>query len=134
MSEEKTEMSLVKKAFIFSLLSAFLVMGAISMKRALPIAKEERIYLAIKAYSPYKLQKRIGGLEILDTRYDTKEKPSSAEVMHRLDEVEGLWGKEHLVIENSTVLVYDENKTKTIAKIAIETKKERDFLKKFFGI
>ena len=134
MSEEKSEMSLVKKVFVTTLLGAFLFMGAISMKRALPEPKEERIYLAIKAYSPYKLQKRIGGLEILDTRYDTKEKPSSAEVMHRLDEVEGIWGKSHLKVENSTVIVMDENRTKSIANIEIKNKKERDFLKRFFGI
>ncbi len=47
------------------------------MKRAMPEPKEERIYLAIKEYSPYKLEKRVGGLEILNTKTDTKEKPSS---------------------------------------------------------
>lgn len=133
MSEEKNEMSLVKKVFVSTLLGGFLFMGVISLKRALPEPKEERIYLAIKEYSPYKLQKRIGGLEIVDTRTDTKEKPSSAEVMHRLDEVEGIWGKKHLKVENSTIFVMDENKT-TIAEIAIENKEERDFIKSFFGI
>ncbi len=123
----------VKKVLIFAFFSAFLVMGVLEMKRAMPAHKSERIYLAIKQYSPYKLQKRIGGLEIIDTRDDSKEKPSSAEVMLRLDEVEGLWGKEHLKVENSTVIVMDDNKS-TIAKIAIENKKERDFLKTFFGI
>ena len=133
MSEENKEMSLVKKVFIFSLLSAFLTMGILSMKRAMPEAKEERIYLAIKKYSPYKLEKRVGGLEILNTKTDTKEKPSSAEVMHRLDEVDKEWGKTHLLVENSTIIVLDDNKS-TIAEIAIETKKERDFIKSFFGL
>lgn len=133
MSEEKTEPSLIKKVLISAFLFAFLIMGVLSIKRALPEPKEERIYLAIKAYSPYKLQKRVGGLEILDTRDDTKEKPSSAEIMHRLDEVEQEWGKAHLRVENSTVIVLDTNKS-TIAEIAIETKKERDFIKTFFGI
>lgn len=133
MSEEKKEMSLVKKVFIFTLLAAFLTMGILSMKRAMPESKEERIYLAIKEYSPYKLEKRIGGLEILNTKTNTKEKPSSAEVMHRLDEVDKEWGKTHLLVENSTVIVLDDNKS-TIANIAIETKKERDFIKSFFGI
>ncbi len=123
----------VKKVLIFAFFSAFLVMGVLEMKRAMPAHKSERIYIAIKQYSPYKLQKRIGGLEIIDTRDDSKEKPSSAEVMLRLDEVEGLWGKKHLKVENSTVIVMDDNKS-TIAKIAIENKKERDFLKSFFGI
>ena len=123
----------VKKVLIFAFFSAFLIMGILEIKRAMPAHKSERIYLAIKQYSPYKLQKRIGGLEIIDTRDDSKEKPSSAEVMLRLDEVERLWGKNHLKVENSTVIVMDDNKS-TIAKIAIENKKERDFLKSFFGI
>ena len=133
MNEEKKEASLVKKVLISVFLFAFLVMGGLSIKRALPEPKEERIYLAIKEYSPYQLQKRIGGLEILDTRTDTKEKPSSAEIMHRLDEVEQEWGKENLRVENSTIIVMDENKT-TIAEISIENQKERDFIKSFFGI
>lgn len=133
MSEEKTEPSLVKKVLITVFLFSFLVMGGLSIKRALPEPKEERIYLAIKEYSPYKLQKRMGGLEIVNMKTDTKEKPSSAEVMHRLDEVDGVWGKEHLRVENSTVFVLDDNKS-TIAEIAIETKEEREFLQRFFGI
>ena len=126
-------MSLVKKVLISTFFLAFLIMGVISMKRAMPEHKEERIYLAIKEYSPYKLEKRIGGLEILNTITNTKEKPSSAEVMHRLDEVEKEWGKTHLLVENSTVIVFDDNKS-TIAKVAIENKRERDFIKSFFGI
>jgi len=133
MSEKKEETPLVKKVFVTVLLGGFLIMGILAVQRAMPAAKEERIYLAIKAYSPYKLQKRMGGLEILDKRDNTKEKPSSAEVMLRLDEVEGIWGKKHLKVENSTLIVMDDNKT-TIAKIAIETPKEREFLKNFFGI
>lgn len=126
-------MSLVKKVLISTFFLAFLIMGVISMKRAMPEHKEERIYLAIKEYSPYKLEKRIGGLEILNTKTNTKEKPSSAEVMHRLDEVNKEWGKTHLIVKNSTIIVLDDNKS-TIAKIAIETKKERDFIKSFFGM
>ena len=126
-------MSLVKKVLISTFFLAFLIMGVISMKRAMPEHKEERIYLAIKEYSPYKLEKRIGGLEILNTKTNTKEKPSSAEVMHRLDEVNKEWGKTHLIVKNSTIIVLDDNKS-TIAKIAIETKKERDFIKSLFGM
>ena len=132
MSDEKNEMSLVKKAFIFALLSAFLVMGILSMKRAMPEAKEERIYKAIKAYSPYQLEKRMGGLTIIDIRTDTKEKPSAAEVLHRLDELDKEWAKKHLrVVNNDVIVTKDDN---TTVKIFIQTPKERAFMKSFFGI
>ena len=130
--EEKSEMSLVKKVFVFSLLSAFLIMGILSMKRAMPESKEERIYKAIKVYSPYKLEKRMGGLTVLNTKTGIKEKPSAAEVLHRLDELDKEWAKTHLSIDANDVIVKkDDNST---VKIFIETPKERAFLKSFFGI
>jgi len=130
--EEKKEMSLVKKVFVFSLFTAFLVMGFVSMKRAMPENKEERIYKAIKAYSPYYLEKRIGGLLIMNKKDDTKEKISAAEVLHRIDELDKKWAENHLSIEGSDVIVRKDDNT--TVKIFIETPKERAFLKSFFGI
>ncbi len=133
MSNEKNEMSVVKKVFVFSLLSAFLVMGIVSMQRAMPENKEERIYKAIKAYTPYYLEKRVGGLTILSKKdAEFKEKPSAAEVMLRLDELEKGWAKKHLsVVNNDLIIKKDDN---TSVKIFIQTQKEREFLKSFFGI
>lgn len=130
--EEKSEMSLVKKAFIFSLFVAFLVMGAVSMKRALPETKEERIYKAIKAYSPYVYEKRLGGLTIVDSRDGRKEKPSAAETLYRMDELDKEWAKEKMqIINNEVIIKKDDN---TTVKVAIQTPKERAFVKSFFGI
>lgn len=123
----------VKKALILGVIAAAIVMGTLSMKRALPEAKEERIYKAIKVYSPYILEKRIGGLEIIDKRNGQKEKPSAAEVYHRQDELDKKWAKEHLKVENNEVLIMGEN-NQTITRIFIENENERKFLEKFFGI
>lgn len=123
----------IKKALIFGFFTAFLVLGVLSMQRAMPDAKEGRIYEAIRAYSPYMMEKRVGGLEIVDKRDGTKEKPSSQEVLHRMDELEKKWGKEHLKVENNEVLVQGEN-NQTVARIFIETEKEREFVKRFYGI
>lgn len=123
----------VKKALIFGFFTAFLILGIVSMQRAIPDPKEDRIYLAIKVYIPYFIEKRIGGLTILDKRSDKKEKPDSSDFYHRLDELEKAWGKEHLVVENNEVIIMDEN-NQSIARVAIENEKERAFLKRFFGI
>ena len=122
-----------KKGVLFGFLFAFLVMGYISMQRATPNAKEERIYTAIKVYSPYKLEKRMGGLTIVNTQTGIKEKPSAAEVLHRLDELDKEWGKSHLNVSNNDLLILGDN-GQTIVKIFIETKKERAFIKSFYGI
>ena len=123
----------VKKALVFGFFTAFLILGILSMQRAMPDAKEDRIYSAIKVYTPYTMEKRIGGLTIIDKRTGIKEKPSSADVFHRLDELEKNWGKKYLSIENNDVLVKGEN-NQTVARIFLETKKERAFVKSFYGI
>ena len=121
----------MKKALIFGFFTAFLILGVVSMKRAMPNAKEPRIYEAIKVYSPYVIEKRIGGLTIVDKRTGIKEKPSSKEVFHRMDELEQSWGNEHIKIENNDVLILGEN-NQTIVRIFLETEKERNFVQRFY--
>jgi hypothetical protein len=123
----------VKKGLFIGFLFAFLVLGFVAMQRAMPESKEQRIYKAIKVYSPYKMEKIVGGLAIIDTRTGDKEKPSAAEVMLRYDELDKKWGHKHLRVEGDQVVVLGEN-NQSIAKIFIETQKERQFLNKFFGI
>jgi hypothetical protein len=123
----------MKKALIFGFFTAFLILGYVSMQRAMPNAKEQRIYEAIKIYSPYKMEKRMGGLTIIDKRDGTKEKPSSKEVFHRMDELEQEWGNTHLRIEGNDVHVLGEN-NQTVVRIFLETEKERTFVNTFYGI
>ena len=122
-----------KKGIFLGVIFAFFIMGLLSMQRAMPDAKEERIYNAIKVYMPFKVEKRMGGLTIVDERDGRKEKPDAASFYHRLDELEKGWGKEHLrVVDNDVEIVGDNNQT--ITKIFIQTQKERAWLHKFFGI
>jgi len=123
----------VKKMLFVGFLFAFLIMGFVSMQRAMPDAKEDRIYKAIRVYSPYKVEKRVGGLALIDSRTGTKEKPEAAEFFHRLDEVDKIWGKNHLRIENNDVIIMGEN-NQTMMKIFMETPAEIKFVKTFYGI
>ncbi len=123
----------VKKVLIFGIFTVAIIMGVLSMKRAIPNEKETRIYKEIQIYSPYKMEKRIGGLVIIDKRDGKKEKPSNAEVFHRMDELEQSWGKNHLRIEGSDLHVVGDN-NQTIIKIFIETPEENKFLHTFYGI
>jgi len=122
-----------KKTLFLGVLFAFFVMGFIAMQRAIPNPKEDRIYKAIKIYSPYKLEKRMGGLSIVDKRNGRKEKPSAAEVLLRMDELDKEWGKSHMKIENNDLIIMGENK-QVLIKIFIETEKERKFIQTFYGI
>ena len=122
-----------KKGLFIGFLFAFFVLGLLSMQRAMPDNKEDRIYKAINLYSPYKIEKRIGGLTIVDSRDGSKEKPNAADFYHRIDEVNQIWGKEHLKIDGDNVVVLGDNKQE-IVKIYLETPKEKKFVKSFFGI
>ena len=123
----------MKQGLFIGVIAAFLVLGFVSMQRAMPAAKEDRIYKAIKVYSPYKLEKRMGGLTIVDSRDGRKEKPSAAEVLLRQDELDSQWGKKHLMIQNDDVIVLGDH-NQSIVKIHIQTPQEKAWVKKFYGI
>ena len=122
-----------KKWLIAGVIFAAIIMGTLSMKRAMPDPKNERMYTEIKVYSPYVFEKRIGGLTILDKRDGRKEKPSAAEVHLRMDELNKKWGAEHLRVENSDLIIVGDN-NQTIVKVYIETKEERAYLHNFYGL
>jgi len=122
-----------KKGFFLGLLFAFFMLGFIAIQKATPEAKADRIYKEIKVYSPYKFEKRMGGLAIVDTRTGTKEKPNAADALYRMDELDQKWGKTHLRVEGNQLHVLGEN-NQTVAKIFIQDEQERSWLKKFYGI
>ena len=123
----------VKQGFFLGLLFAFFALGFIAIQKATPAAKEDRIYKEIKVYSPYKFEKRMGGLTIINTKTGEKEKPNSADALYRMDDLDKQWGRKHLqVVANNVVVLGDNNQT--VTKIFIETKKEREWLHRFFGI
>ena len=123
----------IQKALGLGAVFAFFILGVVAIKQASPAHKEDRIYKAISVYSPYKLEKRIGGLTIVDSRTGDKEKPASADVLLRFDEVNQIWGKSHLTIEGTDLLIAGDN-NQSIVKVFIKNQNERDFLKTFYGI
>lgn len=122
-----------KKGFFLGLLFAFFALGFIAIQKATPPAKADRIYKEIKVYSPYKFEKRMGGLAIVNTRTGEKEKPNAADALYRMDDLDKQWGKKHLkIVANDVIVLGDHNQT--VTKIFIKTTKERTWLHKFFGI
>jgi hypothetical protein len=124
----------MKKALFIALSAAFLVFGLSAYIQSRPTPKNQRIYHALKAYSPYYLEKRFGGLQIRSkTDPAFKEKPDNMELFHRLDALEKAWGKSHLRLEGSDLIVRDDNGT-VVGTIAVRTPEEADFIHTFYGI
>ncbi|MEN4052204.1 MULTISPECIES: hypothetical protein [Sulfurimonas] len=123
----------VKKGIFLGVMFAFFILGFIAIQKATPNEKEARIYKEIKVYSPYKFEKRMGGLTILNVKTGEKEKPNAADALYRMDDLDQQWGKKHLRVEGNEVVVIGDN-NQTITKIFIQTQKEREWLHNFFGI
>ncbi len=123
----------IKQGLFIGVVFAAFTLGFVALKQAMPDAKEDRIYKAIKVYSPYYFEKRLGGLTIVDRRDGHKEKPTAADVLLRMDELDQQWGKKHLTIVKDDVIVLGDH-NQSITKIHMQTPKEKTWVKTFFGI
>jgi ATP/ADP translocase len=123
------------KKILFVLLGAgFLFFGIAAYMQSEPAPKSKRVYQAIRHYSPYYLEKRFGGLQIRSkTDKNFKEKPSNMEVFHRLDSLEKTWGKAHLTLKDSALIVHDKNGTQ-LGTILLKTPDEKAFVHAFYGL
>jgi len=121
------------KILPFALAAGLLFFGIEAYREAKPEYRDKRVYNELKPFIPYKIEKRLGGLSITSTQNDIKEKPPAAQVYHRLDQLEKLWGKTHLRLEEKTLIVLDDN-NKTVKTITLQNSSEMGYVKNFFGL
>ncbi len=123
----------ISNALFIAITILFFALGFKTLQEAKQEPKSERIYQEIKKYSPYYLEKRIGGFQIMMKGSDVKEKPPITEVYSRLDQLDQGWGKEHISIKNDHVIIKDKDQ-KIVAKIKIELDSEKKWVQTFFQI
>jgi hypothetical protein len=124
----------MKKYIFWALGAGFIFLGFSAYIQSLPEKKNNRIYTEVKKYSPYYIDKRFGGLRILNKEDENfKEKPDNIQVFHRLDELEKAWGKNHLKLTNSQLQILDNNGTAQ-ASIPLKSEDELKFIHTFYGI
>ena len=123
-----------KKYLPIALLLGFLMFGISAFMQSKPSDKNERVYKTVQKFSPYYLDKRFGGLQIMN-REDTefKEKPNNMTLFKEFERLEKEWGKKHLSIKNNTLLIVDNNGT-LVHKLMLNSKDELDFVHIFYGI
>ncbi len=120
-----------KKIFVV-LIVVFSFLSFVAFRNAIPEAKNKEVMNSLAPYIPYRLEKRLGGLNIINTKTKEVEKPSNDVVFKRLDELEKKWGKKHLSLKNDKLSIYKDGKI--IKTITLKNKKEIDFVHRFFGI
>ena len=122
-----------RKYFPLFLLFAFLTLSIIAFLNSKPTSKNERIYKIVKHYSPYYLDKRLGGLKILSKEdKEFKEEPSAMELFKRLEELEKEWGKRHLKVEGDRLIILKDNKI--VKEVKLENEEEKKFIAQYYGV
>jgi hypothetical protein len=129
----KIKRETMQKYLFLALTLGLTLMVFIAFEQGKPSTKAP-IYTEIKHYSPYYIDKRFGGLQIMSKEdKEFKEKPVNIEVFRRLDYLEKTWGQTHLKIENNQLNVLDNNGS-IINSLPIKTKTDSNFLHTFYGI
>ena len=91
--------------FIGGLVIVFFALSFKTFQDAQPEKKSDRIYQEIRKYSPYTLEKRVGGFRIMMEGSSEKEEPPITEVFTRLDQLDQGWGQEHFSIKDQILII-----------------------------
>ena len=127
-------MSSMKKYLPIALLIGFILFGLDAFFQSKPSPKNNRVYKTVQQYSPFYLDKRFGGLKILNREDpEFKEKPTNMTLFKEFERLEKVWGKTHLKLENNTLVILDNNGSEQ-ARLPLQTKEEIDFVHQFYGI
>jgi len=127
-------MNALKKYLPFALFLAFLVFGLDAFFSSKPPAKNERVYKIVQQYSPYYIDKRFGGLEILSKEdKEFKEKPNNMTFFKEFSQLEKRWAQKHMKRDGQTVTITDNNGT-TIATFSLQNKAESEFIHSYYGL
>ena len=121
-----------KKLLLFAFFAIFMFLGIMALKEGMPTPKNERVYSILQKHMPYTLEKRVGGYSILSNVTGIKEKPPAKDLFLRLEQLEKMWGKDFLTLDNDILIVLDKNKNE-VTKIELKTKEEKAWVKEYFS-
>lgn len=121
-----------KKLLLFAFFAIFMFLGIMALKEGMPTPKNERVYSILQKHMPYTLEKRVGGYSIVSNETGIKEKPPAKDLFLRLEQLEKMWGKDFLTLDNDILIVLDKNKNE-VTKIELKTKEEKNWVKEYFS-
>lgn len=127
-------MNSFRKYLPIALFLGFLIFGLDAFFQSRPDAKNERVYKTVQQYSPYYLDKRFGGLQIMSKQDpDLKIKPTNMTLFDEFSRLEKEWAKTHLKLDNSLLIILDNNGTQ-ISSLLLQNIEELDFVHEYYGI
>jgi len=124
----------MRKYLLPALFLGFLFIGINALIESKPSPKNARVYKTVQQFSPYTLEKRFGGLQIVNKEDpEFKEKPNNMTIFKEFERLEKAWGKKHLKLESNTLVIMDNNGT-TLHTLPLQNKDEETFVHSYYGI
>ena len=123
-----------RKYLPLALFAAFFSLAILAFMSSKPSEKNARVYKAVQKYSPYYLDKRLGGLTIKNKNdKEFKEKPTNTTLFHEFERLEKQWAKTHLKRSGDTLIISDNNGTQ-IGTLTLQNPKEVLFVEQYYEI
>ena len=127
-------MDKIKKYLPFALFLGFFLFGLNAFLESKPSSKNARVYKTVQEYSPFYIDKRFGGLQIMSRENSSfKEKPNNMTFFKEFERLEKEWGKKHLKLDNNTLLILDNN-GKTKSTLPLNSRDEIEFVHHYYGV
>jgi len=124
----------MRKFLIPALFLGFLFIGINALIQSKPSPKNARVYKTVQQFSPYTLEKRFGGLQIINKEDpEFKEKPNNMTLFKEFERLEKTWGKKHLKLSNDQLIIMDNNGT-IVHTLKLQAKDEVEFVHRYYGI
>jgi hypothetical protein len=127
-------MNKFNKYLLPALFLGFLLFGLAAFMQSKPSHKNTRVYKMVQQYSPYYLDKRFGGLQIMSkTDPEFKEKPNNMTLFKEFERLEKAWGKTHLKLQNNQLIILDNNGSQQ-AVLPLQNQEELEFVHRYYGV
>jgi len=127
-------MNMLKRYLPIALIVGFMLFGLQAFVKSKPSTKNERVYKTVQKYSPFYLDKRFGGLTIMNKEDSNfKEKPNNMTLFQEFERLEKEWGKKYLRIESNQLIILDNNDSQQ-ASLLLQTAEEVEFVHRYYGI
>jgi hypothetical protein len=127
-------MKKLSKYLLPALFIGFLIFGLAAFMQSKPSHKNARVYKAVQQYSPYYLDKRFGGLQIMSKEDpEFKEKPNNMTLFKEFERLEKAWGKTHLKLQNNQLIILDDNGSQQ-AVLPLQNQEEIEFVHRYYGV
>ena len=118
------------KKIVYVLMGVFLFLSISTFIMNMPEKKDQKVIAKIAPYFPYELTKTFGGLDLKDKRTGKRLKLDNAKVFLAYDDYLKKWGKTHLKLQGSTLIILDDH-GKKVDQMALDAK-DLAFVKHFF--